>query len=61
MTNPTNGSRALRIAHLAATGVLAATLINADTPWWAWVVVIAWGLLTGAWGFSDGWDARGDR
>ena len=60
-TRTTTVTKALQLVQLAATGGLTSVLINTDAPWWLWVIVFAWGLLTGAWGFSAGWDARWPR
>ena len=31
-----------------------------ETPWWAWLLVVAWGFLV-AWALFDHWRMRKDR
>lgn len=57
MSNPTAETRVLRVVHLAATGAATAAGMHADAPWWLWALVLVWGLVTGVWAFSAGWDA----
>lgn len=53
----TTETRVLQAAHMGGSTVLVLALAHADVPWWAWVVVLLWGLLTGVWAHSAGWDA----
>nr|WP_192830588.1 hypothetical protein [Mycobacterium sp. UM_NZ2] len=55
MTKPT---KILRASQFAGTIALYAALTHTHAPWWIWATTIMWGLVTGAWGFSAGWDAR---
>lgn len=58
MNNPT---RTLRYAQLAATGALTAAGINTNTDGRLLAAAVLWGVITGAWAFSAGWDARGEH
>ena len=51
----------LRATSLVAGLAMFWTLFRADAGWWAITLIVVWGLLTGTWAFSAGWDAaRGD-
>lgn len=56
MKKRTTETRVLQVAHLIASTGVAFALAHADAPWWLWFAVLSWGLLTGVWGFSAGWD-----
>lgn len=52
-------TKTAQAVHLVWTIVLFWTLAQFHLPWWLYLITGIWGLFTGAWAFSAGWDARG--